>query len=79
MFQFTLHQLIFVYAGLCLATIAVAVFLHNFRRTRRERSAMRHVLKCAFCAFEFRDETVTVLPRCPRCNGLVERRRLSRL
>jgi predicted Zn-ribbon and HTH transcriptional regulator len=79
MFQFTLHQLPFVYAGLSIAAIAIAVLLHNLRRTRRERAALRHVLKCTFCAFEFRDETTTILPRCPRCRGLVERRKLSRL
>jgi predicted Zn-ribbon and HTH transcriptional regulator len=79
MFQFTLHQVIFVYAGLCIAVIAIAVALHSLLRTRRERAALRLVLKCGFCAFEFRDDTTTTLPRCPRCHGLVERRRLSGL
>ena len=79
MFQFSLHQLLFVYGGLCVVVIGVLVLFQSLRRTRRERAALRNVLKCGFCAFEFREESNTVLPRCPRCNGLVERRRVSGL
>ncbi len=79
MFRLQLHELIFVYAGLCLAIIFLAAWFHNMRRTRRDRAGLHDLLKCGLCAYEFQDETKSVLPRCPHCNALVERRRLSRL
>ena len=79
MFRLHLHQLIFVYAGLCLGIILLAAWFHNMRRTRRDRAALHGLLKCGLCAYEFQDETASVLPRCPNCDALVERRRLSRL
>ena len=79
MFRLQLHQLIFVYAGFCLAIILLAAWFHNMRRTRRDRAALHDLMKCGLCAYEFRDETEAAIPRCPNCNALVERRHLSRL
>ena len=36
MFRLELHQLLFVYTGLCLAVVLLASVLHNVRRNRRE-------------------------------------------
>lgn len=79
MFRLELHELLFVYAGLSLAIILLAACLHNFRRSSRERTARRELLKCRLCAFEFTDHSGTVLPRCPNCQALTEKRPLSGL
>ena len=79
MFRLELHQLLFVYIGLSLGAVLLAAWLHNLRRTRRESFALRGILKCRLCAFEFRDESHTEIPRCPRCGALVNRERLSHL
>lgn len=79
MFRLSLHEMIFAYTGGCLLLIFLAAWAFNFSRTRRERAARRGLMKCRLCAFEFRDSGAAVLPRCPRCASLVERRRLSRL
>lgn len=79
MFRLELHELLFVYTGLCLAVILLASALHNLKRTRREGLAHRNLLKCHLCAFEFRDETDADLPKCPACGAPVNREPLSRL
>ena len=79
MFRLELHQLLFVYTGLSLGVVLLAAWLHNLRRTRRESLALRDILKCRLCAFEFRDASHAECPRCPRCDGLVNRERLSHL
>ena len=79
MFRLQLHELLFVYTGLCLAVVLLASALHNLLRTRREEIAMRDFLKCHLCAFEFRDATAAELPTCPSCGSLVNRDPLSRL
>ncbi len=79
MFRLDLHELIFVYAGLCLAIILLASVLHNFLRTHRERHAHRGLVKCHLCAFEFRDGNSDELAHCPCCGAPVNRDRLSQL
>ena len=79
MFRLELHELLFVYAGLCLGIILLAAILHNLRRTRREELALRGLVKCHLCGFEFRDDTSAELPKCPCCGALVNRDRLSQL
>ena len=79
MFRLELHELIFVYAGLCLGIVLLASVLHNLRRNRRESHAARGLVKCHMCAFEFRDDTGIELPRCPSCGALADRGRISRL
>jgi len=79
MFRLELHQLLYAYTGFCLAIVLIAACLHNMRRSHREHLALRHLLKCGLCAFEFRDTSGTELPRCPRCGALVNRDRISRL
>ncbi len=79
MFRLELHELLFVYAGLCLVIILLASVLHNVRRNSRERHAHRTLVKCHLCAFEFRDETGADLPMCPCCGTPVNRDPVSRL
>jgi len=79
MFRLELHELIYVYTGLCLVVILIASMLHNLKRTRREQLAMRGLVKCHLCAFQFRDETDAELPKCPACGAPVNREPLSQL
>ena len=79
MFRLELHELLFVYAGLCLGIVLLAAVLHNIRRNRRESLSVRDLVKCHLCAFEFRDDTGAELPKCPCCGALVNRDRLSQL
>ncbi len=79
MFRLELHQLLYAYTGLCLSVILLASWWHNLRRSHREHLALRNLVKCALCAFEFRDPGNPELPRCPRCGALVNRDRISRL
>ena len=79
MFRVELHQLLYVYAGAALTIILLSAAFYNFGRTWRERRAHRGILKCGLCAFQFRDQTPTILPRCPNCDALVERRPWSQL
>ena len=79
MFRLELHEMLFVYTGLCLAIVLLASVLHNVLRTRRETHALRDLVKCHLCAFEFRAGTGPDLPQCPGCGALVNRERLSQL
>ncbi len=79
MFRLELHELLFVYTGLCLGVVLLASVLHNLRRNRRESLAARDLVKCHLCAFEFRDTTGDELPTCPCCGALTTRERLSQL
>ncbi len=82
MFRLELHELLFVYTGLCLGIVLLASVLHNVRRNRRESLAVRDLVKCHLCAFEFRDSTDDELPKCPCCGARTSRTsrtRLSRL
>ena len=79
MFRIELHELLFVYAGLCLGIVLLASVLHNIRRNRRESLANRDLVKCHLCAFEFRDDTGIDLPKCPNCGALANRDSISRL
>ena len=82
MFRLDLHELLFVYTALCLGVILVASVLHNLRRTRRESLALRNLLKCQLCAFEFRDaadSADSATPRCPACGAQVNRDPVARL
>lgn len=79
MIRVTLSYLVLIYFVLMLGPILFAWLQNEWRRQRRERAAFRHVLRCALCSFEFEDKTAAVLPRCPRCDCVNERSRLSRL
>ncbi len=79
MIRLQLHEFLILYAGLTLGFIFLAAWIHNLIRTSRDRRARRNILQCQICAHEFRDETKTILPRCPQCQARVERRSLSRL
>ena len=79
MFRLELHELLFVYTGLCLGIVLLASGLHNIRRNRRESLAVRDLVKCHLCAFEFRDSTGDELPKCPCCEARSTRTKLSRL
>jgi len=75
----TLSYLVLIYLVLMLGPIFCAYLLNEWRRQQRERSAFRHVLRCALCAFEFENPTSEPLPRCPRCGSLNERTPFRRL
>ncbi len=79
MIRFQLHELLLAYVAVFIIAIFIAWWLHSIIRSSRERRALKNVVRCGFCAHEFRDETGTPLPRCPSCHGLVERKLLSRL
>lgn len=79
MFRLELHELLFVYTGVSLAVVLLSSVLHNVRRNRRESLALRNLVKCRLCGFEFRDRTDADLPKCPCCDALVNRDRLSQL
>jgi hypothetical protein len=79
MIRVSFGVLILIYLCLMLGPIFAAWLFNEFRRGRRERAAFRHVLRCGICAFEFEDRSDAVLPQCPRCGSLNERRRVSRI
>lgn len=79
MFRLDLHELIFTYTGLCLVVMLLAALLHNIRRHRQEVRARRNLVRCHFCALDFRDETDAELPICPACGATTDRQTLSRL
>ena len=79
MISVSLSYLALIYLILMLGPVLGAWFFSEWRRQRRERAAFRHVMRCTLCAFEFEDDTPSLLARCPRCGSLNERYRLSRL
>ena len=79
MIHVTLSYLVLIYLVLMLGPIFCVWIFNEWRRQNRERAAFRYVLRCSLCSFEFEDRSQTDLPPCPRCGGLNERRRYSRL
>lgn len=79
MIRASLNLMIFVYLGSFLAVIFANWIFWNIGRLRIERQGLRHRLRCALCAFEFKDESDEILPRCPRCGSLNERTAYRRL
>ena len=73
MIRVSLTLLIFIYLAAFLSAIFALWIWHEWRRTRRERQAVRHRVRCSICAFEFEDESGEALARCPRCGSLNER------
>ncbi len=73
MIRVSLSVPVFVYLFVFLAAVFAAWLWFGWSRTRLEKSALRHRLRCKICAFEFEDSTTTLLPRCPRCGSLNER------
>ncbi len=62
---------------LMLSPIFAAWLINEYRRSKRERDAFRHVLRCSLCAFEFEDRSDTPLASCPRCGSPNERTPVS--
>ena len=79
MIRVTLPVLVLLYLALLLATVLGAWLLYEWNRHRNDRQAFRHVLRCTRCGFEFEDKTSDALAACPRCGGMNERTRFSRL
>ena len=73
MISVPLSFLIFIYLFFFLNTVFFIWLWNIWQRSRQEKIALRHRLRCAICAFEFEDRTDTLLPRCPRCGSLNER------
>jgi uncharacterized paraquat-inducible protein A len=78
MIRVSFGVLALIFLLLMLGPIFIAWLANEFRRSRREQAAFRHVLRCGICTLEFEDRTETVLPRCPRCGSLNERYPVSR-
>ncbi len=79
MIRVTLPVLVLIYLALLLATVLGAWLFYGWTRSRRERAAFRHILRCTQCGFEFADETSAPVVSCPRCAAKNERLRLSRI
>lgn len=79
MIRLTLAELLFAYAGIFVFLIFIAWWSYTILRGNREKRALKNVVRCGFCAHQFRDESDKPMPRCPSCGGLVERKLLSRL
>ncbi|MEO8353893.1 MAG: hypothetical protein ABI680_19370 [Chthoniobacteraceae bacterium] len=79
MIPVSLSVLVYIYLGGMLSLIFVAWGASEWQRRRRERSAFLNVLKCPLCGCVFKNESTVLLPECPRCGDLNERRSLSRL
>ena len=79
MIRVSLTLLTFIYVFFFLSVLFAAWLVVETGRSRREKLALRFRLRCVICAFEFSDETPTLLPRCPRCGSLNERHKLGRL
>ena len=79
MIPVTFKGLIIVYLSTMVGIVILAYTLAAIRRRRRERHALRHAVRCHFCAFEFRDDSHNPLPQCPRCGAANERTRFARL
>lgn len=76
MIRVSLSLLVFIYLFVFLTIVFALWFWSGWMRSRREKIALRHRLRCKLCAFEFEDSTGTLLPRCPRCGSLNERSKL---
>lgn len=79
MIRVSLSYLVLICLVLMICPVLIAWLVNEWRRQQRERTAFRHVLRCAMCGFEFKDQTNELLVRCPRCASLNERFRISRL
>ncbi len=79
MIPVSLSVLVYIYLGGMLSLILVAWAASEWQRRRRERCAFQNVVKCPLCGCAFKDESSVLLPQCPRCGDLNERRPLSRL
>ena len=79
MIRVALPFLALLYVALLLATVLGAWLFYGWTRHRRERAAFQNLLRCTCCGFEFEDKSSEPLAACPRCNGMNERLRFSRL
>ncbi|RYD80888.1 MAG: hypothetical protein EOP84_11650 [Verrucomicrobiaceae bacterium] len=79
MFRVSLSTLVLISLAIMLGPVFIAWLLNEYRRSRRERAAFQHVLRCTLCGFEFQDQSQEVLAKCPRCGRLNERFPLPRL
>lgn len=73
MIRVSLTLLIFIYLAAFSSAIFALWIWHEWQRTRRERQAVRHRVRCTLCAFEFEASEDESLVRCPRCGSLNER------
>lgn len=73
MIRVSLSLLVFIYLTALLLTVFGAWLVHEWRRQRSERQAIRSLVHCSLCGFDFEDRAPTDLPHCPRCGSANER------
>jgi predicted Zn-ribbon and HTH transcriptional regulator len=73
MIRVSLTYLVFIYLFFYLNSVLFLWLWNIWQRSRREKLALRHRLRCTICSYEFEDPSDTLLPRCPHCGSLNER------
>jgi hypothetical protein len=79
MIRIELPTLIFIYLYLAVIVIGGLWFLDSWRSRKRKKQALRYTVRCTICASIFEDKTNELLPRCPRCGCMNERRNFGGL
>lgn len=79
MIRIELPTLIFIYLYLSVIVIGCLWLLDAWRVQKRKKQALRYAVRCTICASIFEDKTNELLPRCPRCGSLNERRNFGGL
>jgi uncharacterized paraquat-inducible protein A len=79
MIRIELPTLIFIYLYLAVIVIGALWLVDGWRGQKRKKQALRYAVRCTICASIFEDKTNELLPRCPRCGSLNERRNFGGL
>ena len=79
MIRIELPTLIFIYLFLSVIVIGGLWLFDGWRVQKRKKQALRYAVRCTICASIFEDKTNELLPRCPRCGSLNERRNFGGL
>ncbi len=79
MITLSLSWVVLFYLALFVIAVAGVWFIYVFGRHRHEREFLRFRVLCRICATEFEDRSSEVLPKCPVCGSLNERKQIERL
>jgi predicted RNA-binding Zn-ribbon protein involved in translation (DUF1610 family) len=75
MIRIELSWLVFICLLVFLSGIFFVWISYEIARRQTAKRALRNRLRCAVCSMEFADDSQDVLPACPRCGSLNERRK----